>query len=316
MLANGMGSMVMCYDMTNAFFCSDRNDLEASVGKVFPKAADDVFHATGKALFQQRIRDTSLTIDAGGCSRCVRPTTGMPPGDSKAAEMFQVSFRDPVLEWVEDTSDMQIWMGDWQGELEVDVGLTQFADDLARRMLCNTEASAVRMVRSSDGVLDEKLAKYSYGQNKGKRTCFFRFCGRGSDGETRKLVRRRAVLDARVARSCRYLGSQCNFSGSLQDERGIRLRAAKAAFYSISRFWRSAPLKLARVLFLALVVGTLFSGLEAFVVAKSDSDLFDSLLAMVMARLMAMVSAMAAIMAMVVVMAMWSWRWSLLWFRL
>ena len=78
----------------------------------------------------------------------------------------------------------------------------------------------------------------------------------------------------------RYLGPHITPSQSSTYELPRRLEAASCAFYSMGRFWSlKTPHRWKRTVFIGLVVNSLYSALEAFILSERQENRLDAHLA-------------------------------------
>ena len=96
------------------------------------------------------------------------------------------------------------------------VGLTGFADDLARAVpiYTNSAAAVWSAAEALDAPLDRSLESGGFVQNLEKRVAMFKACGRGA-GNLQKLVSSQPQrMQASVEHFSRYLGPMLHVGGS------------------------------------------------------------------------------------------------------
>eukprot|EP00969_Alexandrium_andersonii_P108473 4785920-Alexandrium_andersonii.AAC.1 len=156
-----MQAATVLYDLTNAFFCGQHSGLTAAIST--HARADD------RQLLASRVQDARLSVTVGPDSALLAVGSGAPPGDSTAADFFGLQFYPQLHSWLAETQDLAIWSSVPGWENDVDVGFTNYADDLARTILFGNVPSLHRSLRLMDLSLDAHLASQGFVQNSSKK---------------------------------------------------------------------------------------------------------------------------------------------------
>eukprot|EP00959_Pyramimonas_sp_CCMP1952_P113011 2362177-Pyramimonas_sp.AAC.1 len=172
-------------DMSNAFASSIWSELDQSVSLA---AAE---HDRG--LCRQRYRSAIIEPDAQEGPLRVRPHIGGPMGDPFTVQGFLGTFSRAVLQWSYSLFRYDPFaresFASFSG-LVADLSLTKYADDLQKMILAepgSTLRDFLDKLPEVDGLLDEALEPYGYGQNRSKQEMLFHFAH--SDYHARRALR-------------------------------------------------------------------------------------------------------------------------------
>lgn len=256
------------FDLANAFACAGWDEMDSTCSElVLP---------IDEGLFRKRYREAVVTIQGYDGSMSLAPQVGGFMGDPTVVHLFSHTFKRPVLlcnAMLTDPVAKLLAMADPVSGQRIDVLLTKFADDLAKKALYlsgtieEMERREVAMVE----LLDSCLSDYSLAQNKDKLVRVPTLRGASSWARTRWLHGRSAVRGRpQCADVARYLGAQYHWSGAFGSEFVSRCRSARVGYRSLGRVWTQpcVPRRLRRLLLMAMVVSPLVSGLEARVINK------------------------------------------------
>ena len=207
----------------------------------------------------------------------IAPKCGGAQGDRVMPVHFRRTYEGDLEEWVEkrqDDLEATIQGHDQVDDLEIDLSITSYADDVKEINVVPNAKEAVEAIGISGNLLDSIISGAKLKQNTSKAEHVATFLGVGKADETRRV---KAKLEEHglgdLKRCARYLGAW------LQDDLGTtttvrkRCLAAKEAYYSMGRAWRSKiNLRLKKSQFKGLVVTTLLSGLEAETLRACDLE--------------------------------------------
>ena len=114
--------------------------------------------------------------EPGGPSVDMRIGQGWPPGDTEAGTVFMESFHPILDEFLTSTSHLNIpSVCEW-GDVEVDIGINTFLDDIIRTVIVKSPHQASqyhRHEREMDISLDHYLLSHGYAQGLPKKAVAF-----------------------------------------------------------------------------------------------------------------------------------------------
>eukprot|EP00969_Alexandrium_andersonii_P194781 8603531-Alexandrium_andersonii.AAC.1 len=152
----------------------------------------------------------------------------------------------------------------------VNTAHTAFVDDLATRTIEDDSCVVEQHGHAISDSLDVALERALMAQNVQKGESLVRFMGAGAQSFTRRLAESQILG---IHSEVRYLGPLFHWRGSMKPEIQKRIAATRAAYAAYRRFWcTNAHPKLRRLVFGAIVWGTLLSGLAAAVLTRSDVE--------------------------------------------
>ena len=148
---------------------------------------------------------------------------------------------------------------------------------MIRHLLADGSFAEVSLLATGASLsISDNLDPLGMTSNKNMEEMLIRFFGSDS------LSAQRSMLDlgnggARTL--VRYLGPHISWSGSAIQEVILRVQAASKAWYAYRGFWRaSADKRFRRLVYRAIVISTLFSGLPALVLNKTCHQHLDRFL--------------------------------------
>ena len=257
----GVSSLLKLYDVKNAFpsptFESIRGTLDTCSDKFF---ADMMYqHAT------------SHRCDLTACDGIVSlaPGSGFPQGSSEATDGFNGVYSGPLQQYFSETDEFNhLLVGIHPiDRSRVSCSSTVFVDDIATRLASGTPQHLLRLAVRSSEVLGRSLDSIGIVQDADKAESVPSFLGSGS----RSILKDAASQPGRFAREARYLGPYLHWGFSTSLERDRRIAAALRAWHDFSPFWfKPVSMKFKMVVFRAVVLSTLISGLAAFPLTGTD----------------------------------------------
>ena len=237
-------------------------------------------HITSLTLYIEYEHESALFLEF---------TNGIPPGGVFAAFLFMEHFNPCVEVWLQCTRAYAIQATvPALGITVSDVGITGFADDLARQVRTSPSVASVHhAIATLDSTLDPALAEGGYKQNVGKRVALVSCSGRGSFKASKEIFRSSRRLGASIKRNARYLGPTINIDGSNVAEAARLSLQTRARMNMLSNFWRYAPRKICLRVHRAAVLSTLLDAQVAFVPSSTNLNETDSLVALQFRRIWA-----------------------------
>lgn len=156
-------------------------------------------------------------------------------------------------------------------------GTTGFVDDLAVRQVASNPEELISKMEALDEITGSKLNEIGISQNKSKEENVFQLTGKGSETTRRELM----VNEAHgITLDLKYLGSRLSHDGAPEPELEARFSATEKAFQCYWRFWSvRTDLDFKALMFRSIVIGTMLSGLIAYVFAPKQFEGIDSKLA-------------------------------------
>ena len=153
-----------------------------------------------------------------------------------------------------------------------DLGLSAYADDVAKKVVGRSEKELFEALEFSDKVLDEELEVGGWKRNMDKREVVPTMKGR-RPGFDLKQKERGIVAGARP------LGSRFTWNGNNREELLCRKRAIRTAWLSIGKFWTvKGHWAKKRIIFGCKVLGTAVSAAETYAWHDSEMKEINSLL--------------------------------------
>lgn len=204
---HGQSYTTMYYDLTNAYFCGTHATMDRAVEKY--ARPEDV------ELLCTRHRQSCLRIRAQQQEQesVLHVSSGAPPGDSTAANIFGDVFCPLLEEWLEATADQAVWYEiPWAPGNYIDCGFTDYADDLARKILHDGPTELLRRQRQMDAALDGALCKEGYAQNARKKVMVPCVLGARQHRGLTDIFRRRDLYPGTTTTIARYLGTLMQFN--------------------------------------------------------------------------------------------------------
>lgn len=268
----GVSSVLMLLDMANAF---------PSVGsEAVMDVAAGLRDAKARVWVEDHMTNGVCILDAYDGAVTFAPGSGVMPGTSIATQVFNaVQWRNVVEPWksaaweLDEVCRMQsVLPGE---DIAVDISMTVFVGDVAKRVAGVDEAQIVEQVQRATMVLDEVASVVQLKQNHDKRENVATLCGRGSAAMARRW--RRAQMQVGEApislmkMAARYLGARLCYDFSYTIERKHRTDAAARAYYRLKGLWGQVmPFAYKRMVFVAVCLSTLVSAVTAFMLNKTD----------------------------------------------
>lgn len=136
------------------------------------------------------------------------------------------------------------------------------------------------LIEDSLLALSEELAPFGYALNASKTVLLPSFQGVGA-WTAHKYFSDRLGTKYEVADAARYLGGCVDARLSTGEEVKRRCRASRVAFFQMGGLWfeKGLPMGFRRSMMMALVQGSLLSGLEGFFLSDQDMQRLDTLMA-------------------------------------
>ena len=253
----GFPQVVNFRDVTNAFPSLDtRFIFKALIFMTDPMAMQ---------LIKDHIFWAVFEITHLGDKVLFRPGSGIFPGGSIAAELFNYSYWTVLSNWVDDRVGVELLtaVSPIDG-CKVQTAMTAFVDDVADRTAGSTIHQAIQYEAANTDALDVHLVPAGIVQNKDKAVRQIRVKGKGSQAVMRAAYAYGEVHGLHIPRcaiQARYLGPYLHFTEAFAPECANRVRAFGAAWAAMSGFWSSnAPVKLKRQIFIGQCISVLYSG--------------------------------------------------------
>jgi len=250
------------YDSANAFFSLDQDAICEAARPPFVATDDEHY------LVRQRVKLAVAVVGA----RDEQPVfmlvrTGALPGDHAGPRLFNRTIAEPGSrigrqlrigarhpEWLK----MQCCLWDEP----VPTVLTGFVDDIAVKVVAESEQLLVSEKQRTDGVVKDGLLAIGLTQNAEKEQNVVIVPRRDAAVRLRKCL-------PHVAPFARYLGPQFSESLTVRDELPLRLANMKRNWATLAPFLTSTAVRsFRRAVCQACIRGAALSGLEAFVGSK------------------------------------------------
>ena len=134
-----------------------------------------------------------------------------------------------------------------------DLGLSAFADDVAKKIVGRSEKELFEALKHSDEVLDEELARGGWKRNVDKREVVPVGNGQG------------------IVAGARHLGGRFTWNGNNREELLCRKRAVRTAWLSMGRFWTvKGHWATKRIIFGCKVLGAAVAAAETYAWHESE----------------------------------------------
>ena len=119
-------------------------------------------------------------------------------------------------------------------------------------------------MQTLDSHFDACLGRLHMGQNHDKKELLVRLMGKGAQLAMQRIYHGHIQVRGRCQRVCKYLGSLLHHSGATSPEVSNRIAVAKRNWAIMRKFWftRGVAASQRRLVFLAMVVSPLYSGIE------------------------------------------------------
>ena len=221
---------------------------------------------------------STLVVKTSQCDQQVEFSLG---GGGTATEMFNHTYNIPVMSWnneVDEVCPDLVCQSSFINKSRLSMGLTTFVDDLARKF---TFMSAEQMWSLNKYIVDRLDAaanRIGVKQSEDKGVFQGSFFGPASRKNYKKLFDQdfgiNGVTDAR------YLGPYLNYKHTFSNEKKLRIAAANTAWMAFGSLWYvKVDFQFVILIFQAVIVMTLFSGITAFYLSPRDYADFDSFIA-------------------------------------
>ena len=197
------------YDMTDAFYCSDRSTYLSHT--VASAIGDD---ESVSALLTDRVMHSTIQFGHGEDAITVRPSSGSPPGDSTAANTFSENIRECYADFIERISDHCI-----KADLEpilnekahIDLSLSVYADDIYKKLVPDPRGgfeAVRRAVATADRDLMHTLGNKGYVSNPAKNVLIPSIVGPEALAVNKQIYANANLFGCQVCHHARYLGPQ------------------------------------------------------------------------------------------------------------
>ena len=240
-----------------------------------------VVHRRDFELMRQRYACTAVCIDASDGLLCISPQTGALQGDCCASSMFLEVYHPCLDDWLDGIRqklpDTGVQVVDPINDVEVDVSVSSYADDVAKLSVFARPSEMPTVVGVLNGELDRALATATMAQNKDKQEHVVSFSGKGSHDNFRWALGGQ-LLPGTTTTHSKYLGGIQHFKHCADHELDEREHAARSSWLAMGRFWSRSglPRSAICIVFAGMVVAPLLSGLEALVLTMSQFRRLDA----------------------------------------
>ena len=274
----GLGHVTVLYDVKNAFPSPSHASLDAAVRQ--HARPDDV------ELLMQRHREAFIllrdpfqptyTILQVGC--------GNMQGDRMAPSQFLSVYLPAVEEWHVACKALPhgaaLLATDPVSGQRCDTSLSTFADDVAKTHAIPTAPEFAPIVTRMDADLDRSLQGLGMVQNHDKKELLVRLMGSGAQKAMQDIYHARTAVRGQFKRVAKYLGGWMHHSCATSPEISQRIAAAKRSWSVLQGFWfrRDAPRAQRQLVFKAMVLSAVYSGLDAVPSHKGDDKRITQLL--------------------------------------
>ena len=148
----GIQHMTDFEDMSDAFACRSAN-CRAEV-------LEELINETDRPMFFERVLNSTVRYDSDEGHFFATPRCGNLVGSSEGPIFFLAAYALPIIRW-----NMQTWeeehlpllQGQTPSGLVCDLGLSAFADDVAKKVVGRSEEELFEALEHSDRVLDRVL---------------------------------------------------------------------------------------------------------------------------------------------------------------
>ena len=267
----GQSRVSVLYDVKNAFPSPSHASLDLAVCSNCRPADANLLCLRHRAAFIL-VRDPfkpEFTLVQIGC--------GNLQGDRVAPSQFLAVYHPPLDEWNDRCRRMehggQFVLRDPVSGLQVDTALSTFADDVARTHVVPRIADFSPTMQTLDSHFDACLGRLHMGQNHDKKELLVRLMGKGAQLAMQRIYHGHIQVRGRCQRVCKYLGSLLHHSGATSPEVSNRIAVAKRNWAIMRKFWftRGVAASQRRLVFLAMVVSPLYSGIETLQTHDGDN---------------------------------------------
>lgn len=262
----GRIALLVLFDATNAFCCSDKAALDAVTGGM---------NALSAPLLRDYHKWGHFHLRAAGAEQpLLRPGRGGMMGHVWAPYEFNRDYEGGVHESLNQTrsSDMHLHSAlvgrDVVGSSILDISQTVFVGDIAVQAIFDSVRELLEAVKTITATLVSNLNSRGYFLNKSKTEVVLGMRSEGSFRMTRKAQRGHFAQLGEAKRVARYLGYRLSADGGSSDEVAHRIQCSNVVRKRLAPFWRlkGVGFSVKRIVFIAHVAGTLLSGAEALVV--------------------------------------------------
>ena len=267
----GQSRVSVLYDVKNAFPSPSHASLDLAVCSNCRPADANLLCLRHRAAFIL-VRDPfkpEFTVVQIGC--------GNLQGDRVAPSQFLAVYHPALDEWNDRCRRMehggQFVLRDPVSGLQVDTALSTFADDVARTHVVPRIADFSPTMQTLDSHFDACLGRLHMGQNHDKKELLVRLMGKGAQLAMQRIYHGHIQVRGRCQRVCKYLGSLLHHSGATSPEVSNRIAVAKRNWAIMRKFWftRGVAASQRRLVFLAMVVSPLYSGIETLQTHDGDN---------------------------------------------
>lgn len=250
------------HDMRITFACTNWDELG--------RTNEQMMMTEGCVYGEQRFRWSSTVVSCRDGEHEGRPAQGGFMGDAYVVRTFAKTFQRPVGEW----QMMQAARGDGCHDVcrakcvvtgEVVDSKKLVAPWLAGQSASEVVAQFEELIEGSLLSLSEELAPYGYALNSKKTVLLPSFQG------ARAWTAHKASSDKlgakyEVAGAARELGGCLDAQLATGEEVRTRCRASRLSFFQMGSLWlvKGLPIGFRRSMMMALVQGSLLSGLKSF----------------------------------------------------
>ena len=282
----GLGHVTVLYDVKNAFPSPSHSSLDAAI-HAHARPAD-------VGLLVQRHREAFIllrdpfqpayTLLQVGC--------GNMQGDRMAPAQFLSVYLPAVEQWHAACQALPhgtaLLATDPVSGERCDTSLSTFADDVAKTHAIPTAPEFAPIVTRMDTDLDRSLQALGMAQNHDKKELLVRVMGPGSQKAMQDIYHARTTARGQFRRVAKYLGGWLHHSCATSPEISKRIAAAKRSWSVLRGFWfrRDAPRAQRQLVFKAMVLSAMYSGLDAVPSHKSDDKRLTRLLASLSRKLL------------------------------
>ena len=256
-------------DMSNAFACTSVN-CRAEV-------LEELINEADRPMFFERILNSTVLYESDEGRFFATPQCGNFMGSSEGPIFFLAAYASPLLQWNYRTlaleeEDLPLLQGVTPSGYACDLGLSAYADDVAKKVVGSSEEGLFEALEFSDKVLDEELEVGGWKRNMDKREVVPTMKGRRPGFDLTKKERG-------IVAGARHLGGRFTWNGNNREELLCRKRAIRTAWLSMGKFWTvKGHWAKKRIIFGCKVLGAAVSAAETFAWHDSEMKEINSLL--------------------------------------
>ena len=237
-------------DMSNAFTCTSA-EIRAEV-------LEELINETDRPMFFERAQlHCAVRLGRGAllCNfMCSSPIFFLA---AHAMPLIRWNLRTEALE----EEDLPLLQGVTPAGHTCDLGLSAFADDVAKKIVGRSEKELFEALKHSDEVLDEELARGGWKRNVDKSEVVPVGNGQG------------------IVAGARHLGGRFTWNGNNREELLCGKRAVRTAWLSMGRFWTvKGHLATKRIIFGCKVLGAAVAAAETYAWHDSEMQEINSVL--------------------------------------